>query len=172
MTPPLRTYRSAGFTLMELMIVMTLLAIMTAAVTPVFRGTLTSVRAENEARDLVAMLEYAQARAITDAVEYRVYIAPTLNSYWLERAQMRNGRVTGFQTVTDQVVERTTLSTAAQLVEPRARRQGAEALYYVAFYPNGMSDEALLGIFDLEDETTFLISTEGSQVRWAEEAST
>lgn len=169
MTTSPRTYHNAGFTLMELMVVMTLLAIMTAAVTPVFRGTLTGVRAEDEARDLVAMLEYAQARAITDAVEYRVYLAPTLNSYWLERATMRNGRAISFSVVNDTVVQRINLPENAQLAQPRARRQGKDALYYIAFYPNGMCDEALLGISDLEDETVFLISTEGSQVRWNEE---
>ena len=169
MTRNARTYRKAGFTLMELMIVMTLLAILTATVTPVFRGTLTGVKAENEARDLVAMLEYAQSRAITDAVEYRVYVAPTLNSYWLERAQMQNGRPVSFAVVTDTVVERVNLPVNAQLAEPRARREGKEMLYYVGFYPNGMCDEALLGITDLDDDTTFLISTEGSQVRWAED---
>ena len=164
-----KTYSRSGFTLLELMVVMTLLAVLAAGVTPVFRGALSGVRAEDEARDLVAMLEYAQARAITDAVEYRVYVAPTLNSYWLERAEIRGGRAVNFTVVTDQVVKRTVLPPTAQLAEPRARREGKQLLYYVAFYPNGMCDEALLGISDLDDESTFLISTEGSQIRWGEE---
>ena len=105
------------------MVVMTLLAILAAAVTPVFRGALSGVRAEDKARDLVAMLEYAQARAITDAVEYRVYIAPTLNSYWLERAQMRRGRAVNFRPVNDAVVERINLPESTQLAEPRAAGQ-------------------------------------------------
>lgn len=164
-----QTTRS-GFTLLELMIVMVLLATLTAMVTPVFSGTLSGMRAENEARNLVGLLEYAQARAISDSVEYRVYIAPTANTYWLERAIMHEGRAVSFEFVEDKIVQATELGENVQLAEPRARRVGSDALYYVAFYANGMCDEALLGLTDLRDQTVFMISTEGSRVRWAEQA--
>jgi hypothetical protein len=151
------------------MIVMSLLAVLTAMVTPVFNGTLRGIRAENEARNLAGLLEYAQARSVTDAVEYRVYLAPTINTYWLERAVMREGRSVTFDFVEDTLIESTKLGETLQLAKPRARQVGGEALFYVAFYPNGMCDEALLGLQDLTDESVFLISTEGSKVRWAEE---
>ncbi|MFP6583851.1 MAG: prepilin-type N-terminal cleavage/methylation domain-containing protein [Candidatus Hydrogenedentota bacterium] len=159
----------SGFTLLELMIVMSLLAVITAMVTPVFRGTLMGIRAENEARNLAGLLEYAQARSITDAVEYRVYLAPTINTYWLERAVMREGRSVSFDFVEDMLIESTKLGDSLQLAKPRARRVGGESLYYVAFYPNGMCDEAVLGLRDLREDTVFVISTEGSKIRWAEE---
>ena len=78
------TVASAGFTLLELMVVMTLLVIMSMTVTPVFRGSLSGVRADHAMRDLFAAMKNAQAAAITEAVEYRVYFAPEENSYWTE----------------------------------------------------------------------------------------
>ncbi len=155
-----------GFTLLELMIVMSLLAIITAMVTPVFGGTFRSVQAENETRDLVAFMEYAQMRSVTDAAEYRVFLVPEMSTYWLEKAVVRDGVSVDYVMAEDNLAEDTTLADLVEMAVPRARRFKGKKVYYVSFYPNGMCDDALIALKNIDDESVFIISTAGSQVRW------
>ena len=149
------------------MLVMTLLAILTAMVTPVFRGTLSTVRSENGVRDFVATLEYAQTRAITDAKEYRLYLSPTLNGYWLEHAVVRDGIAVDFETFTDALPFKATLPDSLHLSTPKARRDKKTRLFYVAFYPNGLCDENTFSLNDPDDDSRYVVSTSGTRVQWA-----
>jgi prepilin-type N-terminal cleavage/methylation domain-containing protein len=61
-----------GFTLMELIIVLTIIVIMSAAVVPVFGPSMAKLQRDHAVRDFVATLRYAQERAVTDTREYRL----------------------------------------------------------------------------------------------------
>jgi prepilin-type N-terminal cleavage/methylation domain-containing protein len=155
-----------GFTLLELMIVMSLLAIITAMVTPVFSGTFRALQAENETRNLAAFMEYAQMRSVTDAAEYRVFLVPEKSIYWLEKAVVRDGAAVDFVMVEESLVEETILAEVVEMAVPRARRFKGKKVYYISFYPNGMCDDALVALSNVEDDSVFIISTAGSRVRW------
>ena len=160
------TSNTRGFTLLELMVVVSILAVITAMVTPVFGATFKGIRSENEVRNLVSYLEYAQQRAVTDSAEYRVYFAPQLGVYWMERAVVRDGLSVAFVMVDDVNVEEAKLPESIALAVPRARRYRKENVYYVGFYPNGMCDDALIVLRDVDDDSAFVIATAGSRIRW------
>lgn len=155
-----------GFTLLELMIVVSLLAVLTAMVTPVFSGTFRGIEAENEARNLVSFMEYAQNRAVTDAKEYRVFLVPEAGLYWMEKAEGRGGAAVEFVMVDEAEVDEVRLPELVQLVLPRARQYMGKQIHYVSFYPNGMCDDAMVAMQNVDDETVFVITTSGSHVRW------
>jgi prepilin-type N-terminal cleavage/methylation domain-containing protein len=155
-----------GFTLLELMIVMTILAVITATVTPVFSGTFNEFKAENETRDLVSFMEYAQNRAVTDVAEYRVFLVPAMSICWLERAIVRDGVSADFEVVKDDLIEERLLPDLVEMAVPQARRFQGKKVYYISFYPNGMCDDARVALKYVEDDSIFLISTEGSRIRW------
>jgi len=56
--------RLAGFTLLELLVVMVILALMVGLVPPLFSGALPSARLKGAARELMAGLHYARSEAI------------------------------------------------------------------------------------------------------------
>ena len=153
--------RTKGFTLLEMMLVMTILALMTAMVTPVFNGTLSNMQSENAVRSMVTAMEYAQNRAVTDAKEYRVYLAPRSNQYWVEKVNAGNGsNAPSADAVGDTLPESISFTQAKMQRDKRTNR------YYVAFYPNGLCDQTVLALTAHNDGTHYQISTTGTSIEW------
>ena len=111
-------------------------------------------------------MEYAQLRSVTDAAEYRVFLVPEMSIYWLEKALVRDGVSVDYVVAEDNLAKETTLADLVDMAVPRARRFKGRKVYYVSFYPNGMCDDALIALKNVDDESVFIISTAGSQVRW------
>ena len=72
-----------GFSLIELLLVLIFLIIISLAVVPIFRGSLDTVHADYTLRDIVALLKYAQERAVTDTTPFRFYMDPERGEYAL-----------------------------------------------------------------------------------------
>ncbi|MFP4499614.1 MAG: prepilin-type N-terminal cleavage/methylation domain-containing protein [Candidatus Hydrogenedentota bacterium] len=75
----------AGFSLIELMIVMMVLGILAAAVMPVYGGSVKTMRLRSFQSDLVQFIGYVQERAVTDVQEYRIYVDEEKATYWVMR---------------------------------------------------------------------------------------
>ena len=135
-------------------------------VTPVFRGTFGTIRAENAVRDLVAAMEYAQTRAITDAKEYRMYIAPEQNAYWLEQALLRDGGSLKFERLSERPSLSTTLPDSVRMATPKARKDKTSRRHYIAFYPTGLCDTSTLSLFIPADNARYSVTTTGTRVQW------
>lgn len=140
----LRYAHRAGFSLLELIIVVTLLGIMSAGIVPVFQGTFTSVEGEHAVRDLISTIRYAQERAVTDATEYRLYLNPDENEYWVARMTGYDpeDREKVFETIDDRGSEAAVLPSHVEMQRPRARKDREAGGYYIAFFPNGACDDA------------------------------
>lgn len=158
-----------GFSLLELVVVLTLLAVLTSGVVPVFRGSLKTMRAEHAIRDFVATLKFAQERAITDVAEYRVYIEPEEGLYWL-------AMYTGYDEYGDMVFESIGESlTDSQRLPENMEFDDVEAewdrereAHFVAFYPSGACDYVEI-VIRRDDDTTLEIETQGSLGRFVVE---
>lgn len=159
---PVSTAPSAGFTLMELIVVLTILSIMSAAVVPLFRGTLETIECDHSLRDLVASIKYAQERAVTDCREYRLYIAPKSNEYWLmSLAWSRGKKNKKFIPVEERQGERMTLSKRVEIQRVTAKKDRTEKASYIAFYPSGACDHASITL-ERENGRHMKIQTRGS----------
>src|SRR4051812_14899563 len=72
-----------GFTLLELVIVMLVLAILTGIMVPALRGFLVSSRARDASTQILSLTQYARARAAADSTIYRLNFDLVNGAYWL-----------------------------------------------------------------------------------------
>lgn len=98
-----------GFSLVELLVTVSIVAILAAVAIPNFNSTLQNNRAETEVSDLQRAFNYARLEAINRGVSVR--IAPTTGTDWTTELQVT--LASGAQTVLRKV---TPLSSGATLV--------------------------------------------------------
>ncbi|MDB6028521.1 MAG: Tfp pilus assembly protein FimT [Verrucomicrobiales bacterium] len=82
--------RVAAFTLMELMVVIALIAIMTAVIVPEMKGTFEDALLRSTARDLVSAVELANSRAVSGNQSHRLRIDSRSHQFTIEK-QVPNG---------------------------------------------------------------------------------
>ena len=131
----------AGFSLMELTVVLIVLAVMTAAVTPIFRNTVVRLKTEQGIQDFITAIQYAQERSVSDGREFRIYLDDREHRYWIER----------FVEVDDEgerVYEPFERFTVRQLPDDltfrrvAANRDRGSRHKFITCYPSGASDRA------------------------------
>src|SRR5438132_14158183 len=91
MTLTPHTEPTAGFTLMELMVVLVLIGIMTAMILPEMKGTYEEALLSSTGRQLANVLGIAYSRAVTVHQPHRVRLDNVTHRYSIER------RVPGFR---------------------------------------------------------------------------
>lgn len=153
-----------GFSLIELVVVLTLIAVMAMTVTPVFRSSLAAARADHAARDLFAEFVSAQERAVAHSAEYRVYFDRKENTYWVAHAPF-NAKdeyavVESIQGGVAAIPDRLTIAKVT------GRSAGANT-YYLAFYPHGGTDVGEIQLADASDRRRiYRLETTGTHVRF------
>ncbi len=158
--------QSAGFSMMELIVVMTLIMIMSAAVMPIFRGSLSGVKAEHSRRDVISVLKFAQERAVTDSVEYRFCFDREEGEYWL----MRQVDIVKGEKVYEEVFAlnegRRRLAELVSFTRPTTKRDRETGAHYISFFPSGACDVATLRMREEGKVGTITIKTEGKLGRF------
>lgn len=152
-----------GFTLMELIIVLTIIVIMSAAVVPVFGSSMAKLERDHAVRDFVATLRYAQERAVTDTREYRLALDPELNQYWLLRCAGIVERKKTFELIDERQGKAMFLPERLSMKSVKARKEREERYYYISFYPNGACDRAEVTL-QHTDERAVTVKMERSTV--------
>lgn len=83
--------RRAGFTLIELMLVLALLAMMVAIVAPKMARSSRARKLEQEALRFVALTEYARDEAVSEGVSMAIYVETQTQRYGMEPASAASG---------------------------------------------------------------------------------
>src|SRR5437764_366826 len=78
-----RPMRSNAFTLLELMLVMTIIAIISATVIPTFRAFAIGRNSKNTASDIIGLANYARTQAAAEGRTYRLNFDPPSGVFWL-----------------------------------------------------------------------------------------
>lgn len=149
-----------GFTLIELIVVMTIIALMTAVVVPMYQGSLTYVQRDRAVRDFVAHMKYAQERAITDSTEYRFYFREEQRDFWVMRLASMKGDEKEFAYLDEGATEVRHLPETVHLDDPKARFDRDREANYVAFYASGACDYAKI-VLESDDDTRITLETKG-----------
>jgi type II secretion system protein H len=93
--------RGPGFTLIELMVVLALIAIMTAMIIPEMRGTFEDAVLRSSSRELVNVCNLTYSRAVTLNQIHRVHLETSSGKYLIERRSRGGQGVNGFVPVPD-----------------------------------------------------------------------
>ncbi len=149
-----------GFTLIELVIVLTIFALMTAAVVPIYVGSVTWARSDRAVRDFVALMKYAQERALTDQVEYRFYMDYDTGAFWLLRFGENEDGEPAFVALDESDTGRRTLPENVSLEGTKARKDSELEAHYIAFHGSGACDYATVKL-DCAGRKTVTIRTKG-----------
>lgn len=92
-------YRGAGFTLLELIVVLFILALATAMVAPRFTHSFGQLRLKAAARDVAALCRFARTQAITNQAVLEVVLDRRTNEYWLRGPEWVVSRLGGIEQV-------------------------------------------------------------------------
>ena len=168
-----KSKRAAAFTLLELMIVIALIAVLSAIVVPEMKGTLKDTRLRAASRELVDVFALASSRAVSLGQVHRVHLDERTGRYMLERLVHEGRDGPEFEPVTDVPGSEGELdSRIAVLLRPPAEDEsqspaeasptsptsptGSEAggplVEALTFYPDGTTDG---GDIELRDEDGF-----------------
>jgi len=121
----------AGFTLLELMVVLALLALLMGLVLPGLQRTVKKERDRATLRQLTLVLRLARSQAATTRQRVRVFVNRETGRYWLEGSD-RRGILTGMR-----------LGETRLVWQDPGHRQG-----YIAFYGDGSSSGGKLALED------------------------
>ncbi|MFA6241364.1 MAG: type II secretion system protein [Candidatus Hydrogenedentales bacterium] len=159
----IRTSRNAnaGFTLMELIIVMSIIAILSAAVVPIYHGSVSWVQRDRATRDFVALMKYAQERAIIDTVEYRFYMNADKRAYWvmrLDKVEDDGEKLFARPEEGEGIVRR--LPETIALRKPKAHFDKKAKAHYISFFGSGACDEAKVELI-VDKRQKIVIDTKG-----------
>lgn len=141
----------AGFTLLELIIVMTLLAVITAAVVPVFGATLKRLQLRSAQDDFVTTLAFTQDMAVRNSREYRLYVDPDEGSYWAMRLVSEGLDEKKFEDVSERWGRVQYFPEYLDMRKPRLAKDRERDAYYIACYPNGACDRIKIRLEDTRD---------------------
>lgn len=120
--------RAGGFSLLEVMIVVLLLAVASAVVYPSMSAGLRGLRLESTARQIVTLMKSARSRAVQQQKLYRVGFHREKNVYIL--ANEYGETIREFALAKELTLREVVLGGKAVEQDP----------FFVNFYPNGHSD--------------------------------
>lgn len=165
--PPVKD-QARGFTLIELMVVLVLIAVLTAVMIPEMRGTFENEQLRATSRELIRGLGIAHSQSITVNQSHRLIIDRERNRYRVERLARAEDAGTGF--VPARGVpgaegawnERITIefrpppgaaadgggTTASASAARPAEAGGASAPNIIRFHPDGTADGAEIHLRD------------------------
>jgi general secretion pathway protein H len=139
-----RSGSKSGFTLVELLLVMVVLATIAALATPALRGFTKSRLLPNTALDLVSTARFCQEQAKSEGVLYRLMLDPSGTSWTIMKD---DGTGTNFQPIDSKIVPPT--YTLPEGITLSSDLPAANGEVYIEFDPTGRSD---MGTITLESE--------------------
>ena len=140
---------SRGFVLLELLVVVTILAIMFGTMTPLFRRSYTDLRIRNAYKDIAAIVKHAQERAIMEEREFRVNFDEKEGTYWLSYREDPMEFPANFVNLNTDAGRPKLLPEGVAFTDIRANRDRETHAQYITFYPNGTADRATVRLRDV-----------------------
>jgi prepilin-type N-terminal cleavage/methylation domain-containing protein len=158
---------TAGFSLLELIVVVTLLAVMMGAVAPMYQDSLISIRSERGVEDFLATLKHGQELAVAQGVEHRLYLDKAENAYALKRFVKTDDKgKKEFKTLLNMRSTNGTLPPGMTFGEVEAIKDKATKSQYITLYPTGACDYSTIVVkWGKDDRAT--IETKGRLGRFA-----
>jgi len=140
--------QSGGFSLLELIVVLSLIAVLTGMLVPMFSSSVSSIQFRNARNDFIARVQFVQELAVRDSREYRVCLDKDKNTYWVERLVAEDKGEKIFEPVEEDYALPALLPPFIELTKVKARKDRKSNTTYIGCYPNGASDRAEITFVD------------------------
>lgn len=139
--------RNGGFTFLELVVVVTILAVLTAMIVPVYGDSVSAMKRRSARGDFVALLYFVQELAVRQSREVRLYIDGREGAYWVEAWESGHGDEKEFVPVSDRAYGGVRyFPEQFEITRIRARSDRGRGIHYLSFYPNGACDRASIRV--------------------------
>lgn len=146
-----RHARSRGFTLLELMVVLTLIAIASAMILPEMTGTYEDALLRSSGRELISVMNLASSRAVAVNQIHRVRLDREAGHYVIERCPRERGPESEYIPARELLGSDGTLDNRIAIAilrpgeEPNSEQNGEQSeasdpQESVRFYPDGTAD--------------------------------
>jgi prepilin-type N-terminal cleavage/methylation domain-containing protein len=137
-----------GFTFLELVVVLALLAVISAMIVPVYVRSMNAIQMRSARNGLIGTLRFIQELSVKESREYRLYVDAKNGSYWVMRmAKVVQGEK-NFEPITEAWGAETKLPDRFVITNIKARKEGKEKALFISCQPNGASDQAVITVRD------------------------
>lgn len=140
-----------GFTLIELAIVASVILVLVAVSTPLFKGTLRELELKDSAYNISKMIRYAEANAIMEEKRYKIVFDVENGAYWLLEENEKGPEKT-FKRVEGRFGNKFFLPKDISLKSDKGE---------LIFLPNGRSVKASISVADDRRKRGYDIKTTG-----------
>ena len=137
-----------GFTFLELIVVLALLAIISAIIVPVYVRSMNGIQMRSARNGLIGTLRFIQELSVKESREYRLYVDAKNNTYWVMRmAKLVDGEKK-FEPIEETWGAETKLPEQFIITHIKARKDRGDKGIFIACQPNGASDQAIISVRD------------------------
>ena len=159
-----RTGPIRGFTFLELLVVVSILAILTAAIIPVYGASLSAMQRRSLRGDMVAAIYFLQELSIHQSRELRLLIDTRKGAWYAAGWTAGMGEEATFEPLDERSLgSPQSIPDSLAVSQVKARRDRESGLDYIAFYPNGACDPAEIRFGPRRGgDATFTIETTGA----------
>jgi type II secretion system protein H len=148
--------KSSGFTLLELIVVLVILAMVSALVAPSMRAFTVGQTTDNAAQQIVVLARYARTQSITEGNSYRLNFDPQGGAYWLS-----SSAAGVYKDLPGEYGEHLTLPVGATMRTDLTRQTDGT---YVTFQSTGRADVAHIWISDKQGKTVEVACTSATEL--------
>ncbi len=148
--------RAAGFTLLELVLVMVIICTVLAMASVSLRGFFGSRRTADAAGQILTLTQFARSRAVAEGRAYRLHVDADAGRYWLTAPE--DGVHDALRCEFGRVFRLPEGTTAAWIDSPQTALCG-----WIAFYPDGRADAAHLRLAGRRGETADILCASAAQ---------
>ncbi len=132
-----RRSNNSGFTLIELVLVMLILATCAAIAAPSLSGFTRGRRLPNTAQEFVTTARWCRAQAVSDGITYRLNLDMGVGRWWVTKD---DGTGTNFVTPTDQLMKIDYTVPDGIVMFTNLKPSPTDGLIYISFDPGGKCD--------------------------------
>ena len=149
-----RPFRQFGFTLIELVMVMLVLAVCAAIAAPHLSGFVKGRGLPNAATDLVTTARWCRVQALSDGVEYRLNIDRMGGKWWVTKA---DDSAANFTNTTQELGQERTVPDGVRIADMQIQTLQAQGdVPYISFRAGGRTDVARITLAN--DSTSIVVA--------------
>ncbi len=146
--PPKGQRIRTGFTFLELIVVLMLIAVISSVMVPVYVRAMNNIQMRSAQNSLIGTLRFVQELSVRESREYRLYVDAKKGTYWVKvMAKLVNGEKK-FEPVVESWGTETKLPSQFVITKIKARKDKGEKALFIACQPNGASDQAEIDVRD------------------------